>query len=213
MKDIPLFDTDTGVSSLVLKEIPYRQTAYIRVQSVQSGGLEAHLKECVAFCRMCGAERIYATGHGELEQYPVYCAILTMSRSTPDWEPPAHIFPVTDETVGRWREIYNQRMSQVDNAATLTARDEKEILDSRGAYFVHNSGSLLGIGWLRDGELLAVASAERGAGERVLKTLLTTATEDRVTLEVASTNIRAIALYERLGFVTVGERSRWYHIT
>ena len=213
MKDIPLFDTDTGVSSLVLKEIPYRQTAYIRIQSVQPGGLEAHLKECAGFCRMCGAERIYATGHEELEKYPLYCAVRTMSRRTPDWEPTDHLFPVTEPTVARWREIYNDRMSAVDNAATLTARDEQEILNSRGAYFVHRSGKLLGIGWLRDEELLAVASVVPGAGERVMKTLLTAASEDRVTLDVASTNTRAIALYERLGFVTVGEQCRWYHIT
>ena len=213
MKDIPLFDTDTGVSSLVLKEIPYRQTAYIRIRSVQPGGLEAHLKECAGFCRMCGAERIYATGHAELEKYPLYCAVRTMSRRTPDWEPTDHLFPVTEPTVARWREIYNDRMSAVDNAATLTARDEQEILNSRGAYFVHRSGKLLGIGWLRDEELMAVASVVPGAGERVMKTLLTAASEDRVTLDVASTNTRAIALYERLGFVTVGERCRWYHIT
>jgi L-threonylcarbamoyladenylate synthase len=36
---------------------------------------------------------------------------------------------------------------------------------------------------------------------------------DRAVLEVASTNTRAIRLYERMGFVTVGERSKWYHIT
>lgn len=213
MKDIPLFDTETGVSSLVLKEIPYRQTAYIRVQSVQPGGLAAHLKECVSFCRMCGAERIYAAGHEELEQFPLHCTVRIMSRRTPDWEPTDHLFPVTEQTVRRWREIYNERMSGVDNAATLTARDEGEILDSRGAYFVHRSGTLLGIGWLREEELLAVASAVPGAGERVLRTLLTAVSEERVTLEVASTNTRAIALYERLGFVTVGEHSRWYHIT
>lgn len=213
MKDIPLFDTDTGVSTLVLKEIPYRQTAYIRIQSVQPGGLADHLSECAAFCRMCGAERIYATGHAELEGYPLYCAVRTMSRRLPDWEPTDHLFPVTERTVGRWREVYNERMSAVDNAATLTARDEKEILASRGAFFVHDSGKLLGIGWLREGELLAVASVVPGAGERVLRTLLTAGSEDRVTLDVASTNTRAIALYERMGFVTVGERSRWYQIT
>ena len=213
MKDIPMFDTETGVSSLILKEIPYRQTAYIRVQSVQPGGLEEHLKECVAFCRMCGAERIYATGHGELEVWPLSCTVRIMRRSTPDWEPEAHIFPVTEQTVSRWREICNERMAGVDNAATLTARDEKDILESRGAYFIHESGKLLGIGWMRGEELLVVASVVPGAGERVLRTLLTAAGEDRVTLDVASTNARAIRLYERLGFVTIGERSRWYLIT
>ena len=74
-----MFDTDTGVSSLLLKEVPYKQVAYIRIQSVQPGGLSAHLKECVGFCRMCGAERILAQGHEELESYPLHCAVLTMA--------------------------------------------------------------------------------------------------------------------------------------
>lgn len=213
MKDIPLFDTDTGVSSLVLKEIPCRQTAYIRVQSVQPGGLEEHLRECAAFCRMCGAEKIYAAGHPELAGYPLHCKVLLMARPLP-WGPSADTLePVTAGTVAYWRELYNSRMASVDNAATLTARDEKDILESRNAWFVRDREELLGIGWLRGSEVLAVASVRRGAGERVLGALLTKITENQVTLEVASTNARAIALYERMGFRAAGARSSWHHIT
>ena len=207
-----MFDTETGVSTLVLKEIPYKQTAYVTVHSVQPGGLREHLSECAAFCRMCGAERVFASGHPELEEWPLHCRILRMARPAPDWEPTDHLFPVTEATVSRWRQVYNEKMAPVDNAATMTARDEKRIVESQGAFFIHHSGMLLGIGWMDGGELLAVASVVPGAGERVLRTLLTVAAEDRVTLEVASTNQRAIALYERLGFVTVGERSGWYRI-
>ena len=213
MKDIPMFDTDTGVSSLLLKEVPYKQVAYIRVQSVQPGGLSAHLKECVGFCRMCGAERILAQGHAELESYPLHCAVLTMAGPVSRREPPAMVFPVTEQTVRRWREIYNEKMAPVDNAATMTAFDEKKILASAGAVFVHEDGELLGIGWVSGSEILCVASVVPGAGERVLRALLTLVGGDRAVLEVASTNTRAIRLYERMGFVTVGERSRWYHIT
>ena len=211
MNDIPVFTTEYGVGSLFLKEIPYKKEAYIQIRD--SAEPDAFLRECVDFCRMCGAERILAQGHAELESYPLHCAVLTMAGPVSRREPPAMVFPVTEQTVRRWREICNERMAQVDNAATLTARDEKDILDSRGAYFIHDSGALLGIGWLREGEVLAVASCVPGAGERVLRTLLTAAGEDRVTLDVASTNSRAIRLYERLGFVAIGERSRWYHIT
>ncbi len=210
MKDIPMFTTDTGVSTLLLKEVPYRELAYIHIQDVQPGGLAEHLAECIQFCRMCGAERIYAAGHADLERYPLHCAILTMTMST-DFQPEGSLFPVTEATVSKWRSIYNEKMKAVDNAATLTAFDEKEIL-AGNTYFVHDCGELLGIGWLRGGELLAVAAAKPGAGERTLKTLLTAAGTDRVILEVASTNHRAIRLYERLGGVTVGERVRWYRI-
>lgn len=212
MKDIPMFDTDTGVSTLLLKEIPYKQIAYVKVQSVQPGGLREHLTECISFCRMCGAERILASGHPELEAWPLYCSVLTMRGQIPQQEPPAMVFPVTEETVGRWREIYNEKMAPVDNAATMTARDEKEILGSGGACFVHDSGKLLGIGWVRGDEILCLASVEPGTGERVLGTLLTLLEGDRAVLEVASTNSRAIRLYERMGFLTAGERTRWYQI-
>lgn len=212
MKDIPVFDTPTGVSALILKEIPYRQTAYIKVQSVLEGGLEAHLSECAGFCRMCGAERVYAAGHEALDRWPLYCSVVTMALSLPELpEPEANLFPVTEKTVSLWRSIYNEKMAQVDNAATMTARDEQEIL-AGGAYFVHDAGELLGIGWMKQSELLCIAAVQPGAGERVARQLLTLADSDRVTLDVASTNGRAKALYERMGFVPVGEKSRWYQI-
>ena len=47
MRDFPVFDTETGVSSLILKEVPYRKTAYIHIRDVEPGGLDAHLRECV----------------------------------------------------------------------------------------------------------------------------------------------------------------------
>ena len=212
MKDIPMFDTETGVSSLVLKEIPYKQVAYVKVQSVQPDGLKEHLQECVSFCRMCGAERVFATGHAGLAKWPLYCSVITMALGlTASSELGAKLFPVTEETAAKWREIYNDRMSQVDNTATLTARDEKKLLEG-GAYFVHEAGELLGIGWMKGSELLCIASVKPGAGARVLQALLTLADSDRVKLDVASTNVRARRLYERLGFIAVEEKSKWYQI-
>ena len=208
-----MFDTETGVSTLILKEIPYTQTAYVRIHSVQPEGLEAHLGECTAFCRMCGAERIYAAGHPELAHWPEHCRVIPMALIlTEEEEPGANLFPVTERTVGRFREIYRERMMGVDNSASLTARDEKEILSSGGAYFVHEDGELLGIGWLAGSELRCIAAVKPGAGERVLRTLLTRADSDRVTLEVASTNLRALRLYERFGFLPGGEGRSWHTI-
>lgn len=211
MKDIPVFDTETGVSSLMLKEIPYKQVAYVKVHSVQPGGLAEHIAECVSFCRMCGAERVFASGHEGLNEWPHHCDVIPMSLALRDLEPEANLFPVTEQTVGRWRSIYNERMAHVDNAATMTAHDEKDIC-AGGAYFVHDKGELLGIGWLRGSEVLCIASVKKGAGERVLRTLLTAADSDRATLEAASTNTRAIRLYEKLGFVQCAEARSWYSV-
>ena len=213
MKDIPLFTTEFGVASLVLKEVPYRQEAYVRVRSAQAGQLDELLKECVSFCRMVGAERVYATGHDELDGRAYYGSVIQMrGELLVDGSLVENLFPVTEQTVSRWREICNDRMRQVDFTATLTASDESRILSSGGAYFIHKNGELLGTGWLEDGKLLLICGVQAGAGERVMHTLLALTEGAPVELEVASTNLRAIRLYERLGLIRTKEITKWYKI-
>ena len=212
MKDIPMFTTDSGVSSLILKEIPYKQLAFIHVQDVQSGQLKPHLEECISFCRMLGAEKILAKGHEELENYPLESVVVEMTLLPEQQEPEANLWPVTQESVAKWREVYNQAMGKFDNHATLTFHDEKRIVQSGGAYFVHRDGALLGIGWMDGQELLALVSVIPGMGETVARTLFTTVGSDKITLEVVSDNLRAVRLYERMGFVKTREVSRWYRL-
>lgn len=208
MKDIPVFTTENGAASLILGEIPYRGQAYIRIQD--SLEPESLLKECVSFCRMCGAERIYASGHPWLEALPLHCAVVEMrGQAAPDPEKTRCLWPVTRETASEFRKLYNARMAGVDNAGTLEAKDEVW-LSSGPAYFVHDGGKLLGIGILEDTCIRAVASAVPGAREETLHTLFTLCPGELLRLEVASTNTRAIALYERAGFLKTGELSRWY---
>lgn len=213
MKDFPMFATEYGIASLVLKEIPYRGKAYITIRDTQPGHFAELLMECVSFCRMAGAEAVYAAGHEELEKYPLHAAIYEMRGAAwVDAEKMENLFPVTEATVGEWRRIYNERMRGVDCAATQTASDEKEIIKSGGAYFVHHEGELLGIGWLEDTALLAVCGAKPGVGERVMHTLMSLVEGSQMTLEVASTNARAIRLYEKLGFIKVSKKRRWYRV-
>ena len=212
MKDIPMFTTDSGVSSLILKEIPYKQLAFIHVQDVQSGQLKPHLEECISFCRMLGAEKILAKGHEELQSYPLHSVVVEMTLMHDQREPEANLWPVTQESVTKWREIYNEAMGKFDNHATLTFNDEKRIVQSCGAYFVHRDGALLGIGWMDGQELLALVSVVPGMGETVARTLFTTVGSDKITLEVVSDNLRAVRLYERMGFVKTREVSRWYRL-
>lgn len=213
MKDIPLFTTEFGVASLVLKEVPYRQEAYVRVRSAQPGQMGELLKECVSFCRMVGAERVYATGYDEQDDRVCYGSVIQMrGELLVDGSLVENLFPVTEQTVSRWREICNDRMRQVDFAATLTAADESRILSSGGAYFIHKNGELLGTGWLEDGKLLLICGVQAGAGERVMHTLLSLTEGAPVELEVASTNLRAIKLYERLGLIRTKEITKWYKI-
>lgn len=206
-----MFTTEYGVASLFLKEIPYKEKAYIVIQASEQP--EELLKECISFCRVCGAEKIYASGHEYLERFPLHTKIYGMQGQIQvDESKVEHLWPVTQETVGQWRKICNERMSAIDNSATLEARDEKEILESGDAYFVHRGGELLGIGWIRDGELLELASVVPGAGERVMHTLMSALPEQVLKLSVASTNFRAISLYERLGFIKIAEKTKWFQV-
>lgn len=212
MKDFPMFDTEFGIASLVLKEIPYRGIAYIILREVWDA--EKLLAECASFCRMCGAEVICASGHETLEAYPLYTSVLEMrGDAAADASALKSLFPVTEATVTKWRNVYNEKMRRIDNAATMTAFDEKRILESGGAYFVHDNGELLGIGWLEDTELLAIAAAKPGAGRTVLNTLMSLIEGVQMKLEVASTNVQAIRLYEKMGFIPTKEISRWYKIS
>ena len=213
MKDIPMFTTEYGIASLTLAEIPYRQEAYIRVRSVMPGKLEELLAECVGFCRAVGAEKVYAGDWGELEGYPLKASVIEMQADAlPDWEKVENLFPVTEQTVSRWREICNKRMAGVDCAATLTAASEKQIISSGGAYFIHHGGELLGTGWMEGENLLLVCGVQPGVGERLMHTLMSLNEGGRIRLEVASTNERAIRLYERLGFLKTKELNRWYRV-
>ena len=68
----------------------------------------------------------------------------------------------------------------------------------------------MGIGWLEDTHLLAIASCKPGAGERVAHTLMSLVEGADMTLEVADRNQKAILLYEKLGFVATEIVSKWY---
>ena len=206
-----MFDTEFGIASLVLKEIPYKGIAYIILREVWAA--EKLLAECVSFCRMCGAETICASGHESLESYPLYTTVLEMrGEAVVDKATLKSLFPVTEATVSQWRSIYNEKMRPIDNAATMTAFDEKRIVQSGGAYFVHEDGDLLGIGWLDDTELLAIASAKPGLGRTVMNTLMSLIEGAQMKLEVAATNEKAIRLYEKMGFIKTKEISRWYRL-
>lgn len=211
MRDIPVFTTATGVASLTLKEIPYKREAYIRIQETQEPDLL--LKECVEFCRAAGAERIYATGHEILEKYPLHTAIWRMNRfleGLPQTD--AALFPVQDKTLEQWRGIYNERMMNVPNSATMTILDGQEMLKKGDGYFVHRGEALLGIGKASGETVDAVISVIPGSGEAVLLALCNALSGDRVCVDVASINKRAVNLYRRLGFIQTAELSRWFKI-
>ncbi len=211
MRNIPFFDTPFGVASLVLKEISYSARAYITVQSALD--LAKLLDECVSFCRMVGAEEIYAKGHDDLQCYPVWMQLLQMQIDQPDFgDSCAFLEPVTGETLSQWTEVYNNKMRRVDNASYMTQRDAKEMLARGNGYFLCRDEKTLGIVMASDGELQALASCVPGGGPEGLRALVKTFGWESIRLEVASTNYKAIKLYKSLGFAEKNVISTWHKI-
>lgn len=211
MRNIPVFTTEFGAASLILESVTARKEAYVRIQS--SLEPEKLIAECVSFCKACGAEKVYATGHELLEKYPLHTAIWQMNADrTGIGESDAMLFPLQEQTAARWRGIYNDAMASVDNAAWMSEQGMKQLLKEGSGYFIHRNGQLLGIGKASADRIDAVVSSVRGMGAEVVRALSGALSAETVTIEVASTNARAISLYERMGFVRTKELSRWYQI-
>lgn len=211
MLDIPMFTTENGVASLTLSQIPYTKSAYIRIHDASDPA--AFLNECSDFCRSAGAEAIYATGHPHIESYPLHCEIWQMSCSVDHLlNDDAFLYPVCDENAEQWREIYNDRMQRVANAAYMTKSEMKKILGNGSGYFIHRDSNLLGIGVAEGCDIHAVISTVKGAGYSVLCALAGVLSQDIARVEVASTNVPAIHLYKRAGFLKTNTVSAWYKI-
>ena len=211
MRDIPMFVTENGVGSITLKEVPNKGVAYINIHASEQPA--DFLKECVDFCIMAGAEKVFASGHEFLEAYPLHNTILQLSvlrEGLPACD--ALLFPVTENTAEAWRRIYNEKMRPVDNASSMTRQDVDKLIARGGGYFVHRGEELLGIGIARGEMIESVISVKPGSGREVLLALCGCLSAERILLEVASTNSRAIKLYENLGFVPISEISRWYDV-
>lgn len=211
MRDFPVFTTENGVASLMLREVPYRGEAYVTLRASEAP--EKLLRECVEFCKVAGAEKIYATGNNCLERFPLHTAIWRMRQLKENIpETDAALFPVTESTLQRWSTLYNERMRDVPNAATMTREDGKKLLKRGKAYFVHRGETLLGIG-IADGETIeAVISVQRGSGMEVVQALCSAIFTPTVQLEVASANEKALKLYEKMGFIKTEEISRWFDV-
>lgn len=211
MRDIPFFTTEYGIAGIVLREIPYQGDAYVHIHTATQ--LQGLIEECIAFCRAAGAERIYARGDAGLEKYPVFTRILKMQclcSQMPQTD--ACVYPVVQQTVSQWLQIYREKIRGVPSAAWMTNADARALLAAGNAYFVHRDGKLLGIGIVSGNELQWVASVEKGAGKDVVSALCHCITQEEVWLTVSADNHKAMQLYEKLGFVVTQELAKWHKI-
>lgn len=209
MRNIPDFTCEHGVATLILREIPVKEEAYCLVRWVQAGEKTALLEECRRFCRMAGAERVYATGV-QLSKEPAF-RILRMTAPHPNpEEQTACLWPLLSENWESYKTLYNQAMRSVSGARSLEDRDKDRLLQAGGCYFVHREETLLGLGQVEGNKLLSLVSCVPGAGQKVAETLLCLSSEELVELTVADTNERACRLYKRMGFLPVGVEEIWY---
>lgn len=211
MRDLPMFTTSKGVASLTLREIPYKKTAYIKIQDTLDP--EDFLKECCDFCIAVGAQQVFASGHAVFGSYPFYTSILKMCclrETLPDTD--AALFPVQMQNLEQWRTLYNEKMQSVHNARYMTLTDAQELLAKGNGYFVHRDNMLLGIGIASGDTIDAVAAAFPGAGKDVLLALNHALYGEQIIVTVASENQRAIRFYEKLGFIQTEVLETWHQI-
>ena len=211
MKDMPVFTTEHGVASLILREIPYNQKAYIKIQL--AADLQGLIKECASFCRAVGAEEVYVSGDTALNCYPIHTELLEMQiqrKLLPETD--AVAVALRENQLSYFKTVYNEKMNKIPTAAYLTERDSKKLLEKGSGYIVYQNNMIIGVGIVDSDTIDMLASLGRGKGADVLFALSARLDTDIVRVVVASTNDKAIALYQRIGFCVSQVLEKWYKI-
>ena len=201
MKDIPIFTATNGMASLILREIPYRREAYVQVRAVFTR-LDSLLRECATFCRMAGAERIFATGTEDFSAYPVHARL--MKREIPKEKLPTVEATAIPTEAEEWLSCYREAFRRVPAARTLTSMDH--------CYWIEEKGARIGFGQIHDGTLYSVAALQKGAGARCVCALAALDSAPKIHLLCAMENQPAMKLYDRLGFSRGPIKEAWYEI-
>lgn len=211
MRDIPVFTTENGVASLFLKKIPFTKEAFVHIRASQFCG--ALVKECIDVCRMAGAEKIFATGHAGLTDYPLICDVSSYSvhkNRLPKTD--AVALPAMLEQNAWWRQVYNEKMISVFGAAPLSAVDVDKMICYNQAFCIYKECAVVGIGVAYDGQIQAIAAIVPGAGRDTVLSLAGCLEAPEISLHVASSNMKACRLYESLGFEKTMLEANWHQI-
>ena len=84
------------------------------------------------------------------------------------------------------------------------------MLQTHSGYLWLEGETVIGIGEIRDNEICTVAVTRQGCGEAMVRALVERIEGQSVVVQTASTNLRAIRIYERLGFRRTKTVSNWY---
>jgi len=217
MKNIPIFTSSYGVATLILREIPWSGSAYVLVWSVWNGQTAALLEECRGFCRAVGAKAVFAAY--EAEELPAGHAYDMITMTCPKSALPRPLQPVepeplTRENAAAYLEIYNRCFVEVPGAASYDAASLEPLYGQDLAWLVKRDGCWAGVAEISKQGLegIAVLPAYRGLGYELALAVLPMVPSVTLKLKVASTNRRAIRLYERLGFTPERVEKRWWRL-
>lgn len=216
MNNIPVFLSQWGTATLILREIPYKKTAYILLRTVAD--LDLLVQECAAFCRECGAEDCFvsaADSTAVLPGEPAY-ALLRMTAekaALPRLESPFTLEPLGPDNGDLYISLYNRCFRAVSNAATYDRKELQRVwrMEQQG-FIAYLEDTPCGMGELHGNELAAVGLLPeyRGKGKFLTLALLDRCPGPELSLTVVSDNTRALALYGKLGFQTERIVSKWY---
>lgn len=219
MNNIPVYLSQGGTATLILREIPHKKTAYIILRSFLPQMLPLMIQDCVDFCKGCGAEQCLLSSEDPDVKIslPKAYEILIMQGNKaqlPPLDTPAILSPVTPENDSIYQRIYNQCFGTVSHALTYEhAQLERIYREGHHAFLALTPEEQpWGMGELHTNELAAVGILPefRGQGKRLTLSLLRHCPGPELTLTVVSDNQKAIGLYEALGFRITGTESTWY---
>lgn len=216
MKNIPVFTSPYGIATLILREIPWSGSAYVLVRSVWNGQAAALLEECRGFCRAVGAESVFAAYDAEeLPAEPAY-DMIRMARPKAGLPEPGklELAPLDRENSAAYLEIYNRCFITVPSAASYDQNSLEPLYGEDLAWLAKVNGQYAGVAEIsKEGlEGIAVLPEYRGLGHDLALAVLQMVPSPVLRLKVASTNTRAIALYQRLGFIPECVEKRWFYL-
>ena len=217
MKNIPMFTGQHGMATLVFRELSYSGCAYVLVRAVWNGETAAFLEECRSFCRAVGAEKIYASW--EENALPANHAydVLGLCREKSGLSLPrreVELEELRPANGADYLQIYNTCFRPVSGAASYDKQDLQRLYGQDCAFLAKIDGEYAAVAEIsKEGlESIAVMPQYSGLGYDLSLTVLPMVPSLTLRLKVASTNRRALELYQRLGFEQENIRSRWYEL-
>lgn len=216
MKDIPMFNGTHGMASLVFREIAVTGRAYAVIRSVWNGKTTAFLQECLDFCRAVGAETVYAAyGTEELPAEHGWDMLrMEVEKDRLPQGNPVELEALCPENGAAFLEIYNRCFRELPGSSVYGQKDLQRLYDTDCAFLAKTDGNYAAVAEISEIglESIGVLPEFRGLGYDLALTVLPMVPRKVISLKVASTNEKALALYDRLGFQTVEITERWWRL-